>query len=486
MAIVARPYTGHGLFLPIHPPILLPCATCTVSNDIAVDETFKLKAIVLHILEPASFLHWLLPRCYFTPFLSELHVIGVRDCEVFVYWRRVIRGVSNKRSNDKRTAKEKGVAVTKRLACSPPTKTNRVQSPAGPLPDLRTWETLRTMPLVGGFSRDLPFGSILTSTPSSALKTSLLRAAQISSLTRSKMFTRGLRLARLVVSGVVWTNRTMVSSNRTGVRAVEALGLMGVWTRAGRDERANGHKAATFVEDGFPSHRTVEINTPPSTGTRYNSSLTAAPAVLVESPPGIADLLNFSPDFVCFRKIAWWRNFTLATSQRCGRSNTKTQQDGALSKITLVLTQLGKLGITKGPAGAISLFASHQGEPGLIPGWVTGFSQVGIVPDALVGEFSRRSPVSPPFHSGAAPYPPQSPSSALKTSLDHGYSPPTEANRVPILSGVTPLGFPHVGIVPDDAAGMWGFSRGSPVPSLLALRPLLHTLSRDLDAVRAA
>ncbi|KAJ8872911.1 hypothetical protein PR048_026527 [Dryococelus australis] len=35
----------------------------------------------------------------------------------------------------------------------------------------------------------------------------------------------------------------------------------------------------------------------------------------------------------------------------------------------------------------------------------------------LVSGFSRGSPVPPPFHSGAAPYPPQSPSSALKTSL---------------------------------------------------------------------
>ncbi|KAJ8871697.1 hypothetical protein PR048_028024 [Dryococelus australis] len=35
----------------------------------------------------------------------------------------------------------------------------------------------------------------------------------------------------------------------------------------------------------------------------------------------------------------------------------------------------------------------------------------------FVGGFSRGSPVSPPFHSGDAPYSPQSPSSALKTSL---------------------------------------------------------------------
>ncbi|KAJ8874259.1 hypothetical protein PR048_025102 [Dryococelus australis] len=38
---------------------------------------------------------------------------------------------------------------------SPPTKANRVQYPAGS-PDFRKWESCRTMPLVGGFSRGSP------------------------------------------------------------------------------------------------------------------------------------------------------------------------------------------------------------------------------------------------------------------------------------------------------------------------------------------
>ncbi|KAJ8877578.1 hypothetical protein PR048_022033 [Dryococelus australis] len=50
-----------------------------------------------------------------------------------------------------------GAAVAERLAGSPPFKANRAQSPAGPLPDFRTWESYRTMTLVGGFPRDLPF-----------------------------------------------------------------------------------------------------------------------------------------------------------------------------------------------------------------------------------------------------------------------------------------------------------------------------------------
>ncbi|KAJ8873437.1 hypothetical protein PR048_024254 [Dryococelus australis] len=73
----------------------------------------------------------------------------------------------------------------------------------------------------------------------------------------------------------------------------------------------------------------------------------------------------------------------------------------------------------KGHGGrTISTLASHQGEPGSIPGRVTGFSQVGIVQDDAVGllVFSRIS-ISPPLHSGAAPYSLLSPSSAHKTSL---------------------------------------------------------------------
>ncbi|KAJ8876288.1 hypothetical protein PR048_024198 [Dryococelus australis] len=48
-----------------------------------------------------------------------------------------------------------GVAVAEWFACSPSTKANRVQSPAGS-PDFRKWESCRTMPLVGGFSRGFP------------------------------------------------------------------------------------------------------------------------------------------------------------------------------------------------------------------------------------------------------------------------------------------------------------------------------------------
>ncbi|KAJ8870988.1 hypothetical protein PR048_027291 [Dryococelus australis] len=49
-----------------------------------------------------------------------------------------------------------GAAVAERLDCSPPIQVNRARSPVGSLLDFRTWESCRTMPLVGGFSRGSP------------------------------------------------------------------------------------------------------------------------------------------------------------------------------------------------------------------------------------------------------------------------------------------------------------------------------------------
>ncbi|KAJ8877813.1 hypothetical protein PR048_022271 [Dryococelus australis] len=85
---------------------------------------------------------------------------------------------------------------------------NSVRSPAGSLPDFRTWGSWRTMPLFGGFSRGSPVSpapsfcccSILTpKSPSSALKNSLGRGGAVirhrrtgfdSRLGRSRIFAR--------------------------------------------------------------------------------------------------------------------------------------------------------------------------------------------------------------------------------------------------------------------------------------------------------
>ncbi|KAJ8888364.1 hypothetical protein PR048_007854 [Dryococelus australis] len=90
------------------------------------------------------------------------------------------------------TQKCTGAAVTERLDCSPPKKANPVSIPGW-------WKSCRTMPIWSvGFLGDFPFPpalafrccSVLTSFQlSSALKISLLRAAQISQLDSTRKFT---------------------------------------------------------------------------------------------------------------------------------------------------------------------------------------------------------------------------------------------------------------------------------------------------------
>ncbi|KAJ8883719.1 hypothetical protein PR048_015573 [Dryococelus australis] len=81
------------------------------------------------------------------------------------------------------------------LVCLPLTWTSRVRFPTESLPDFHTWESCRAVPLAGEFSQGSPVCPALAApylaSLSLALPTSILRTAQISSLTRSavsKMF----------------------------------------------------------------------------------------------------------------------------------------------------------------------------------------------------------------------------------------------------------------------------------------------------------
>ncbi|KAJ8873644.1 hypothetical protein PR048_024466 [Dryococelus australis] len=81
-----------------------------------------------------------------------------------------------------------GAAVAERLACSPPTKVNRFQSPTGS-PDFRKWESCRTMPLVG-FSRG-PTGSLALSFRRRSMLTSitLIGSQDLAVKSRPDLFT---------------------------------------------------------------------------------------------------------------------------------------------------------------------------------------------------------------------------------------------------------------------------------------------------------
>ncbi|KAJ8873917.1 hypothetical protein PR048_024753 [Dryococelus australis] len=98
------------------------------------------------------------------------------------------------------------------------------------------------------------------------------------------------------------------------------------------------------------------------------------------------------------------------------RKQRTTDHDAELSHPHATILWLYDFYEPRGHLGReVSLLASHQGKPGSIP----GFSHVGFVPDDATGRrvFSEISRFLPPFHSSAALYSPQSPSSALKTSL---------------------------------------------------------------------
>ncbi|KAJ8874116.1 hypothetical protein PR048_024957 [Dryococelus australis] len=112
-----------------------------------------------------------------------------------------------------------GATVAERLARSPPTKANRVQSPDGS-PDFRKSESCRTMPLVGGFSRGSPVSPPLhlgaapysLQSPTSALKTSLLKQHLYNSANTS------MCCSTLNYAYVVWM-RTGRTSRRVGTGA---------------------------------------------------------------------------------------------------------------------------------------------------------------------------------------------------------------------------------------------------------------------------
>ncbi|KAJ8875989.1 hypothetical protein PR048_023897 [Dryococelus australis] len=74
--------------------------------------------------------------------------------------------------------RERGAAVAERLACSPPTKANRVQSPAGSLPDFRMWKSCQTTQLVSGFSRGSSVSRVLSSECCSILTSMTLIGSQ--------------------------------------------------------------------------------------------------------------------------------------------------------------------------------------------------------------------------------------------------------------------------------------------------------------------
>ncbi|KAJ8880084.1 hypothetical protein PR048_020707 [Dryococelus australis] len=115
-------------------------------------------------------------------------------------------------------------AVAERLARSPPTKANRVQTPAGSLPDYRIWESCRTMPLVGGFSR----GSPVSPAPS-------------------------FRRCSILTSITLIGSQDLAVKSRPNLFSHSSCHLRVLVLRRGTEEP--GHKPASFVSvSGVPLH----------------------------------------------------------------------------------------------------------------------------------------------------------------------------------------------------------------------------------------
>ncbi|KAJ8865890.1 hypothetical protein PR048_033413 [Dryococelus australis] len=150
--------------------------------------------------------------------------------------------------------------------------------------------------------------------------------------------------------------------------------------------------------------------------------------------------------------------------------------------------------------GAITLFTSHLGKPGSIPGQATSrFSQLGIVLDDVASRrvFFWRTSIFPHSNFDAAPF---SPHSTLIGSQDPFFFkagkslnstamlllPSHQGKPGSILGRVTP-GFSLVGIVPGRCRWSAGF-RGDlppPPPSTLSFRRCsTHTFNLSLSAKR--
>ncbi|KAJ8893072.1 hypothetical protein PR048_005655 [Dryococelus australis] len=95
--------------LDVTPLVPDACLTTRIGSLQRLIDCSRLNFTALSVLYPASFLHWLLHANEAKPFLTELHVIGAHNCEVFNYWYRVTQDVSDTLySNDKRSAKSRG------------------------------------------------------------------------------------------------------------------------------------------------------------------------------------------------------------------------------------------------------------------------------------------------------------------------------------------------------------------------------------------
>ncbi|KAJ8867484.1 hypothetical protein PR048_031286 [Dryococelus australis] len=165
-----------------------------------------------------------------------------------------------------------------------------------------------------------------------------------------------------------------------------------------RKGKGNGRTSRIPADDQHRPARLLyaTILERPRRENQYGSTRWEASSVTTTHPPSQV-----------FRRHMW----SLGLTQSCSGAQAEGISVVSTSRLEAIENQRNLL-----PA-AFTL-ASHQSEPGSIPGRVNGFSHVGIVRDDYAGRWAF-SGIPPPLrpHSGATPYSLPSTSSALKTSV---------------------------------------------------------------------
>ncbi|KAJ8875226.1 hypothetical protein PR048_023121 [Dryococelus australis] len=323
--------------------------------------------------------------------MSNLHLIGAHDCEVFIYWRRFTPGVSNKVwYNDKRIAKE-NTPIGAKLFTKVITERGgalvthwiRIREDRGSIPDpaiLISWRGFKTRGLYtsyrrGDFTLDAPVSAVLS-------------------------FPLVLRLTRanLHADEILYQTRSSELRANNGPAMKQAANPVPHDLRkAGRDFRS-----AQFTVNRLYVHLPGLL-----APRRLPTTLPFA------SPPPLP------LDILSGRRIAF-RKQDRAPPHHV--NNTEFPQLERQLQASIIYSRTSSTYCCGGGRGgsAVGLLASHQVPPGFNPrpGHPRIFASGNRAGRCRwsVG-FLRDLPFLPPLHYGTAPYSPQSPSSALKTPM---------------------------------------------------------------------
>ncbi|KAJ8876917.1 hypothetical protein PR048_021366 [Dryococelus australis] len=196
--------------------------------------------------------------------------------------------------------------VAERLACSPPTKGNRVQSPAGS-PDLRMWET---MPLVGGFFLGSPVSPGISLRRCSILTSiSLIASQHLAVKRRPNIFIHSLKNCvefEFVSAYRMWGGDeaniyTTLNLSQITIMTESLSTRWGPRWRSGESSSIPGRAIPRFSHVGIVPDDTVGrrvfpvISRPPSNPSFRHCSILTSITLVVESRPNLFTLHSLFP-----------------------------------------------------------------------------------------------------------------------------------------------------------------------------------------------